>query len=305
VNQFNTYLARQDNYRYYSGLTQAERSFINRYIVKSYFNTFLNTDNIDIVGKDKIFFDRLSESQKRSIDKIKNQRRADVDIFAENPVLIADKAWIMLDSLQADAGNYTITGQLINKITGQSAYSVQVMITAENDVIGIISTDSTGHFSLDSLSQTKNYFVFIERKNSDLELRDLAVKYHGLMPDTSLVVAHTTKSVPDSSAFLILYFDFDSFILNKKSVAQLNEWIRSNQPGNNATIQISGHTDSKGREEYNRLLGKKRANSVGSYLIKLGFDKKIIYVNSYGGAKPRYYGKQDPLNRRTELTVFK
>ena len=77
-------------------------------------------------------------------------------------------------------------------------------------------------------------------------------------------------------------------------------------------IEIIGHTDAKGTEEYNHALGLRRASSVGEALIALGFseegvtfetrgelDPVVPNVNSDGSDNPA--GRQ--LNRRVELVV--
>ena len=55
----------------------------------------------------------------------------------------------------------------------------------------------------------------------------------------------------------------------------------------NYNMQIVGHTDSKGSEDYNLKLGQRRADSVRDKLIELGLDStRILGTSSMGETEP-------------------
>lgn len=76
-------------------------------------------------------------------------------------------------------------------------------------------------------------------------------------------------------------------------------------------IDVIGHTDAKGTEEYNDDLGLRRAGAVAAVLIALGFDKDGVTVHSGGELSPiapnTLNGEDNPAgrqeNRRVELLV--
>ena len=81
-------------------------------------------------------------------------------------------------------------------------------------------------------------------------------------------------------------FDYDSSTLSSDSRRQLAEnaeWIKSHA---GVTVQVEGHTDSRGSVEYNLALGERRAKSVKTYLSSLGVDAKRMTIISYGEEKP-------------------
>ena len=53
-----------------------------------------------------------------------------------------------------------------------------------------------------------------------------------------------------------------------------------------ATIQISGYTDGRGTEEYNKILSDKRAKACADYLIQKGIDSTRITFESFGACCP-------------------
>ena len=70
---------------------------------------------------------------------------------------------------------------------------------------------------------------------------------------------------------------------------------------NASKIQIEGHTDSIGSDEYNFALGLKRANSVKEYLIKNNIPNNILKIKSFGKTAP--VSNIDSKNRRVDLKI--
>ena len=81
-------------------------------------------------------------------------------------------------------------------------------------------------------------------------------------------------------------FEYDQARLTDSARTKLKQnadWIKKNSQ---YTIQIEGHTDSRGSVEYNLSLGERRAKSVKSYLEGLGVEGKRMTIISYGEEKP-------------------
>jgi len=71
-------------------------------------------------------------------------------------------------------------------------------------------------------------------------------------------------------------------------------------------IDVEGHTDSIGSDEYNLKLSENRASSVRSYLVSQGVNSGVVTAKGYGKAKPvannsTAAGRQQ--NRRVEMVV--
>lgn len=99
-------------------------------------------------------------------------------------------------------------------------------------------------------------------------------------------------------------FDYDSATLStdaRKTLASNAEWIRNNA---DVTVQIEGHSDSRGSVEYNLALGERRAQAVKSYLVSLGVDSKRLTIISYGEEKPIALGDSDSDYARNRRANF-
>ncbi len=81
-------------------------------------------------------------------------------------------------------------------------------------------------------------------------------------------------------------FAFDRSDLTAKSKEILKgnaEWLKAN-PG--STVQVEGHCDERGTNEYNMALGWRRANSGADYLKALGIEAARVSTVSYGEDMP-------------------
>lgn len=106
-----------------------------------------------------------------------------------------------------------------------------------------------------------------------------------------------------------VYFDFDKSdlrqdardALSKNSEALLKKIA-------DAKVQIAGHCDERGSDEYNLALGDRRAKSVAQYLTTLGVKADRISTISYGKEKPAVEGNNEAAwskNRRAEFVIVK
>lgn len=71
-------------------------------------------------------------------------------------------------------------------------------------------------------------------------------------------------------------------------------------------IQIEGHCDERGGNQYNLALGERRARAVRDYLVALGVDSGRISIISYGKEKPLSFGHNEEAwgqNRRANFVI--
>ena len=58
------------------------------------------------------------------------------------------------------------------------------------------------------------------------------------------------------------------------------------------TIELSAHTDSRGRDAYNQRLSQRRAESVVNYLIAQGIESERLTPVGYGETLPKVVNKK-------------
>lgn len=103
---------------------------------------------------------------------------------------------------------------------------------------------------------------------------------------------------------LNIQFEFNSHeIIGSESMDYLHNIAKILNSEDNITVQIYGHTDTVGEENFNLDLSKKRAESVSEFLIGNGVNANQIEFFGLGESKPISETSQE-LNRRVEL-IFK
>ena len=126
-------------------------------------------------------------------------------------------------------------------------------------------------------------------------------------------VAEAIIEAPDASevestaiySLQTVYFEFDKANIGddfKATLARNYEWIKQNPT---VKVQLEGHADERGTNEYNLALGERRANAVLKYLMSLGANSEQFSTISFGEERPENGGHNDEAwskNRRVEFT---
>lgn len=105
-----------------------------------------------------------------------------------------------------------------------------------------------------------------------------------------------------------LDFAYNSYILNKKSLARIRPIAEYLKQNSSLGILISGYTDDTGSQGYNKTLSLKRANSVKKALIMMGINPSRIDTKGYGELFPiatNNTAQGRAKNRRVEFTIIK
>ena len=99
-------------------------------------------------------------------------------------------------------------------------------------------------------------------------------------------------------------FEFDSAKLTSDSIAKLDAAVAILKRNADDKIEIAGHTDSQGNDEYNMGLSERRAQAVADYLVAHGANASNLAVKGYGETHPvADNGSKEgrAANRRVEL----
>ena len=109
-------------------------------------------------------------------------------------------------------------------------------------------------------------------------------------------------------AFDNLNFDFGKATIRESSFSSLDKLAQTLIDAKNWKLDITGHTDDKGSDEYNLKLSQNRANAVKDYLVKKGVNAETITAQGFGESKPIVPNDNDSnreRNRRVEFKITK
>jgi len=116
--------------------------------------------------------------------------------------------------------------------------------------------------------------------------------------------ARMTAAAEAALDFPTVRFEFDSDVLTSDGRTALDEFASGwKSRGEKRGLLIEGYADERGSEEYNLVLGERRASAVRKYLSRLGAGEAIRTI-SYGEYRPADPGKTEEsfaTNRRAEV----
>ena len=104
-----------------------------------------------------------------------------------------------------------------------------------------------------------------------------------------------------------VHFAYDSSLLSQNEVAVLKKVGQYLLDNPSRVVNVDGHCDERGSNEYNLSLGEQRAQSVRKFLMDLGIDGSRIQTRSFGKEKPLDPGHNEAAwskNRRGEFVVY-
>ena len=104
-----------------------------------------------------------------------------------------------------------------------------------------------------------------------------------------------------------VFFDFDKTELKPESFVELDKLVSYLQQ-NLLRIEIGGHTDNQGSDEYNDRLSENRAKAVYDYLVQKGIPANRLQYKGYGMRVPVADNSTEEgraANRRTEFKIIR
>ena len=177
--------------------------------------------------------------------------------------------------------------------------------------VGKCRITSNGYYCI-VLPSGKKYSYYIDSKDFyplskviDFTSPAQALNYKD---DITLVSYEDMKEQQVSVRINNIFFDFNESNLKSESYLELDRLYKFLNENSDISVEISGHTDNIGTDEYNITLSYARANAVKDYLILKGINSSRIITKGYGKSKPVAANETDEgrqLNRRVEFKILK
>jgi outer membrane protein OmpA-like peptidoglycan-associated protein len=128
----------------------------------------------------------------------------------------------------------------------------------------------------------------------------------GIYNDTVLVELQPIK---ENTIVILenLLFDFDKATLQNDSAQSLLELEKLMKENPSVEIEITGHTDNKGSQSYNRRLSERRARTVYDLMVQRGVDPKRMSYDGVGSREPIESNATEEgraINRRVEFRII-
>ena len=95
-----------------------------------------------------------------------------------------------------------------------------------------------------------------------------------------------TLPFKDTGSLQDIHFKFDRYDLDEDSRTILRKNASYLKANSSAVIEIQGHCDERGTNNYNVALGERRSQSTKMYLVSQGVSARRIHTISYGEERP-------------------
>jgi outer membrane protein OmpA-like peptidoglycan-associated protein len=128
-------------------------------------------------------------------------------------------------------------------------------------------------------------------------------------PSAPVIAQEKPAQVVKSDSLIVLnevLFEVNSYKLKTELYPKLDSIVVFMQNNPSTKIEISGHTDSTGKEPHNLRLSENRADAVAEYVVDKGIDTSRVSFNGYGSSRPIADNDTDKgrrKNRRVEILI--
>jgi len=225
-----------------------------------------------------------------------------IEIFSpENPFLVKVKGKVTLQDNQNDFN--------------PKDFSIHVMDSSETEILNTLYPDeNTGRFSVDL--EPGSYHFFFKGSAYKEEVKTVTIPENYSRDDLTLNVELVPIAVTTGEYLTIksVFFDFDTHDLTKETKIELERLRNLMVQYPSLYIEVIGHTDAIGSDQYNFKLSIKRSRAVIDYLTRKGIEKKRFVAKGAGKNEPvakntNNDGTDNPegrkYNRRVEIKILK
>lgn len=168
------------------------------------------------------------------------------------------------------------------------------------------SNKETGKY-LVSMPSGKNYGIAVKAKGYLPHSENFNISEDEAFKEIEKNIELQPLEVGSTVILKNIFFDYDKATLRPESTNELQRVIKLMNDNPTIKVEISGHTDSRGSDDYNQKLSENRAKSVVEYLVQHGIDKNRLTFKGYGEMRPiapndTEEGRQK--NRRVEFKIL-
>lgn len=204
-----------------------------------------------------------------------------------------------------------------NKTKKPVMAAIEVIDNDKNEVIAEFNSDPvTGKYMV-SLPAGKNYGIAVKAEGYLFHSENFDIPKESDYQEYEKNVDLKKVEVGEVIVLRNIFFDLNKYSLRPESQNELDRLTKLLNDNPSIRIQISGHTDSRGSDSYNKDLSHNRAKAVVDYLIDKGISSGRLEYQGYGEEQPIVtdaeiaklrlpQDKEDAhqSNRRTEFKII-
>jgi len=206
--------------------------------------------------------------------------------------------------------DYAAEGTIFHGETNEPIAGAKVVLTDGSDaVIGEVITDATGKYQF-PLAPDSDYRIKVDKEGFFKQSARISTK-----GKPSAIIYTDFRLFPlvvDQVVRLEnIFYDYNKSNIRPDAAIELDKLVQTLEDNPTVRIELSSHTDCRGKDAYNMGLSQKRAKSAVDYLISKGIAADRVTSKGYGESKPseacgceKCSEDEHQRNRRTEFKVL-
>lgn len=216
-----------------------------------------------------------------------------------------DDVTIQLEKYDYGAEGTVMHGETLVPIAGAKVQ----LCDASGNVLEEATTAADGHYGF-VLQPETDYRLKVDKEGFFRQSARLTTK-----GKTNTIIRTDFKLFPLEVDQVVrldnIYYDLAKWNIRPDAAIELDKLVQTLLDNPTVKIELSSHTDCRGKDAYNMTLSEKRAKSAVDYVIKHGIAKERIVSKGYGETKPvetcectKCTEEEHQRNRRTEFKVL-
>ena len=181
-------------------------------------------------------------------------------------------------------------------------------IYSRNDFIPEVEYQylTIGNFFIDEKTETlaskDQKFNFAYYYIDDISIQ----KIQPIIPKDETVLVEEPFELGKAYELENIYFAFNETGFLPASYIELNKLLKLLREHPQMRIEINGHTDDMGHDDYNDQLSNLRAKAVADYLFRHDIQRNRVSYKGFGSKKPQVPNTEGTrkLNRRVEFIIL-
>lgn len=193
-----------------------------------------------------------------------------------------------------------LTGILKDLKTKQPIVCDNIELRTDGSTIASYQSETDGTFSI-AVTAQEDLSVCPIKKGYLIENKPVSVADN----ENEVFLEPIEKNSP--TVLKNIRFSTDKAMLETSSHKSLDQLVLLLKVNPSLLIEIAGHTDQAGDDDYNLQLSKERAETIAEYLVSKGIDRSRLVTKGYGESKLISLENTEAakaINRRVEYTVL-
>ncbi len=185
---------------------------------------------------------------------------------------------------------------------------IELVDKANDEVVSVFESNKTTGEYFSILNEGGDYALYVESDGYLFESRAIALNDsigHSEPIHEDFYLKPIEKG--ERTQLSNIYFDVNSDQIRPESFNEIDRVANFLTKNPSVSIEISGHTDDTGSEEYNMQLSINRAKAVYNELMERGINQNRITYKGYGMTRPVSTNQDESSrqsNRRIEFEVL-